>query len=96
MKELGISLAEFYEEQIGSLLEGSKHGIDYVHTLELYFKHNLNIQATAAELFIHRHTLKYRLRQIESRSGSDLNSADARLTLQLAIAAYKLEQYFNS
>ncbi len=96
MKELGISLAEFYEEQIGKLLEGSKHGIDYIHTLELYFKHNLNIQATAAELFIHRHTLKYRLRQIESRSGSDLNSADARLTLQLAIAAYKLEQYFNS
>lgn len=95
MKELGISLKQFYEEQIGELLTDSK-GIDYIHTLEVYFQQNLNLQSTANKLFIHRHTLKYRLQQIENRFGLNTRSADERLKLQLAIAAYKLETYFNS
>lgn len=95
MKELGISLEDFYKEKIGKLLNRSKQGIDYIQTLDMYFKYNLNLQTTAAHLYIHRHTLKYRLQQIENRSGYDLSSADERLTLQLALAAYKLEQYYN-
>jgi len=95
MKEAGLSLKQFYEEQMGSLLNKSKQGIDLIHTLEAFFKHNHHIQATASELFIHRHTLKYRLNLIEERSGYHLDSADDRLKLQLAMAAYKLEQYYQ-
>lgn len=95
MKEMGLSLQTFYEEQIGELLLKRKQGIDLIQTLEAYFLNNLNLQSTAAFLFIHRHTLKYRLNQIEQRTGFNLNSADERLTLQLAIAAYRLEKYFE-
>lgn len=95
MKEMGISLGQFYEEQIGELIQKSKQGIDFIKTLEVYFKNNLNLQSTAANLYIHRHTLKYRLQQIEKKTGYLLDSADERLKLQLAIAAYKLDQYFQ-
>lgn len=95
MKEMGISLKPFYEEQIGELIKRSNQGMDLLGTLEAYFNHNLNHQSTAASLFIHRHTLKYRLQQIEQKSGVNLNSADERLTLQLAIAAYKMEEHFK-
>lgn len=95
MKELGISLKQFYEEHIGELLTNNK-GIDYIHTLGVYFQQNLNLQTTASKLFIHRHTLKYRLQQIENRFGLNIGSVDERLKIQLAISAYKLEKYFNS
>lgn len=95
MKDLGIDLKQFYEEHIGELIMHNNKGIDLIHTLEIYFKHNLNIQLTASNLFVHRHTLKYRLIQIEKRTGYNLRSADERLKMQLAIAAYKLDKYFS-
>lgn len=96
MKEMGISLQPFYKEQIGELIKKSRQGMDLLGTLEAYFKNNHNLQSTAAYLFIHRHTLKYRLQQVERLCGHNLSSADERLTLQLALAAYKLEKiYFN-
>jgi purine catabolism regulator len=93
MKEVGVNLHQFYDEQIGDLLKASEKGIDLLHTLETYFKHNLNMQTTAQNLFIHRHTLKYRLNKIEEKSGLNLRSADDRLKIQLGIAAYKIDQY---
>lgn len=96
MREMGISLKQFYEELIGPLLPSNRQGIDYIQTLDVYFKNNLNLQTTAANLFIHRHTLKYRLNKIESLSGFNLTSADERLKLQLAIAAYKLEEFYRT
>ncbi len=93
MKEFGLDLKQFYETALGELVRSSKKGIDLLHTLEVYFKNNSNIQLTAAELFIHRHTLKYRLEQIKKKSGYDLASPDVRLKLQLALAAYKLDHY---
>lgn len=94
MKEMGVSLQTFYEEKIGGILP-VKPGVNLIETLEGYFRNNLNLQATATQLFIHRHTLKYRLNQIEKKLGCNLNSADERLALHLAIAAYKLEKYFG-
>lgn len=96
MKEMGISLQQFYEEHIGELIKKSEQGVDLLGTLDAYFNNNLNLQSTAAYLFIHRHTLKYRLQQIQQKSGHNLNSADERLTLQLAIVAYKMERYFTT
>ncbi|WOP21402.1 helix-turn-helix domain-containing protein [Bacillus pumilus] len=41
-------------------------------------------------MFIHRHTLSYRLKQIETRTGCSLKSTDDRMKLQLSIMAYRL------
>jgi purine catabolism regulator len=96
MKETGLNLNGFYEEHIGQLIERSKQGMDLVHTLEIFFKNNQGIQPTANELFVHRHTLKYRLNQIQNKTGFDLSCADERMKLQLAILAYKLEKFYEN
>ncbi|WP_209122272.1 PucR family transcriptional regulator [Alkalihalobacillus sp. BA299] len=90
MKKSGIDLKNFYTENIGVLLYNSRQGTDFIETLDTYLKNNQNMQTTATELFIHRHTLKYRLKQIEKKTGIDLKIADDRLRIQLAIMAYKL------
>lgn len=94
VKDAGGNLAVFYNSILGNLLlQHGGQGIDFIKTLTAYFKHNFNTQAAAEELFIHRHTLTYRLNQIEQKCHCDLNSADERLKLQLAVAAYRLEQH---
>lgn len=93
MKESDINLFQFYQENLGALITNSTHGIDLIFTLETYLTNNQSIQTTASELFIHRHTLKYRLNQIEKKTGLSLSSADNRMKLQLAIMAYKLLNY---
>ncbi|WP_134702655.1 PucR family transcriptional regulator [Ammoniphilus sp. YIM 78166] len=90
MKELGVDLREFYEKHLGELLYMKRQAMDLILTLETYLQNNQSIHTTAAELYIHRHTLKYRLNQIEKKTGLDLQSADDRMKLQLAIMAYKL------
>ncbi|SDY89774.1 purine catabolism regulatory protein [Evansella caseinilytica] len=89
MQEAGLSLKDFYESYLGDLLGKKQSRTDLVATAEAYLVHNCNIQRTAASLYIHRHTLKYRLMQIEKRTGLDLQSHDDRMNLHLAILAYK-------
>lgn len=90
MQEMGMNLQEFYEANIGPLTQMKRQGADLILTLETYLLNNQSMNNTAAELFIHRHTLKYRLNQIEKKTGLNINSADDRMKLQLAVMAYKL------
>lgn len=88
MKDSGINLKDFCQKYLGNLL--GTRGIDFLTTLEAYLFYNQNIQQTANELYIHRHTLKYRLGQIEKKTGLTLNSYNNCTKLYLAIMAYKL------
>ncbi|GAB3794055.1 PucR family transcriptional regulator [Virgibacillus kimchii] len=90
MKQNGINLKDFYEKNISGLLKKSDKEIDLIDTIQIYFKNNQSIQQTAEELFIHRHTLRYRLNQIEERTGLNIKSADDRLKLELGVMAYRL------
>ncbi|WP_166669548.1 PucR family transcriptional regulator [Paenisporosarcina antarctica] len=90
MKEAGIDLEKLYSDTLDPLLKHARQGTDLLETLDVYLYNNQNIQITAGELFIHRHTLKYRLNQIETKTGLQLKSADDRMQIQLAIMAYKL------
>ncbi|MGE6631628.1 PucR family transcriptional regulator [Bacillus sp. NPDC077027] len=90
MNEAGMNLHDFYVELLSPLLYTKKQGADLIHTLEVYLAHNENIQKSAGELFIHRHTLSYRLKQIETKTGCSLKSTDDRMKLQLSIMAYRL------
>lgn len=90
MQELGMDLRQFAEEQLGALMQNKRQGADLLQTLETYLYHNQSLHVTAAELFIHRHTLKYRLNQIEKKTRRNLQSSEDRLKLEIAIMAYKL------
>lgn len=88
MERSGISLMSIYEQHMSGLLSNKE--IDLIETLDSYFKNNQSIQKAAEELYIHRHTLRYRLNQIEIRTGLDIKSTEDLLKLQLGVMAYKL------
>ncbi len=57
---------------------------ELLKTLQVYLKH-ININRTAAELFVHRHTVKYRLKKIFELTGIDPFDLTQHLFLQLSI-----------
>ncbi len=58
---------------------------DLLDTLSTYFANNGNTALTAKELKIHRNTLAYRLNRIAEITCLDLDDADVRLNLHLAL-----------
>lgn len=93
MMEAGVDLKSFYLKNLEPILHQRKQGVDLFHTLDIFFQNNRNIQSTAAKLFIHRHTLTYRLAQIEKKTDVSLKSQDDIVKLQLSIMAYKTIHY---
>jgi len=59
-----------------------------VQTLTQYLEHGGNYDATAAELSVHKSTLKYRLQRIRELTGLELNDPDVHFNLQLATRAW--------
>ncbi len=70
-------LISYDEQQHSELLD----------TLSTYFANNGNTALTAKELKIHRNTLAYRLNRIAEITCLDLDDADVRLNLHLALKA---------
>ncbi|MFF2527283.1 PucR family transcriptional regulator [Brevibacillus sp. NPDC058079] len=70
----------------------TKYNQQLLETLEVYLAQNGNGLQTSQALYIHRHTLKYRLTQIEEKTGYRLEDAHQRWQLQLALMARRLQQ----
>lgn len=82
---------EFCDQVIGPLVEyDQQHRSNLVQTIAAYFNHHGNISQTAESLFIHRNTLLYRLDRIQELTGHDMNHADMRLALHLALKLWQL------
>lgn len=56
-----------------------------VKTLEVFLEHDAHPSKTCAALFIHRNSLNYRLRKIESLLRLDLNTVDGQATCLFAL-----------
>lgn len=81
----------FTMQVIGPLVNYDKrHNSTLVQTIDAYFNHHGNISQTAESLFIHRNTLLYRLDRIQDLTGHDLNQANMRLGLHLALKLWQL------
>ena len=80
------SLQQFYIETLQPLVEHDerKHS-DLILTLTGFFEANGNLAKAAQELDVHRNTLVYRLDRISDLTSLDLNDADNRLILHLAL-----------
>ena len=74
----------FCERILGPLAERGPHD-ELVRTLEEFFRQHGSVSAVARTLYLHRNTVRQRLRRIERLTGADLDDADARLALRLAI-----------
>ncbi len=84
-------LREFYDQTIASLVEyDQNHFSEYIETLETYFGCGGNGLDAARNLYIHRHTLTYRLERIKQITGLDPNNPSQALQLQLGLVAARL------
>jgi hypothetical protein len=75
----------FVEAQLGPLQE-DQMGDELIKTLAAYYASGQSVAAAARELFVHRHTMEYRLQRIEDLLKRDLKAPDDRLLLELALA----------
>jgi purine catabolism regulator len=66
------------------------HDGELVPSLRAFLERNARWEAAAKDLFIHRHTLRYRVRKIEDLSGRRLASARDRMEFFLALRARDL------
>jgi sugar diacid utilization regulator len=79
----------FVREWLGQLIDyDARRKAELVHTLTQYLEHGGNYDATAAELSVHKSTLKYRLQRIRELTGLELNDPDVHFNLQLATRAW--------
>ncbi len=79
-EEIMRPLAEYDQQNRGSL----------VKTVEAYFSHHGNISQTAESLFVHRNTLLYRMERIQELTHLQLDQANMRLALHLALKLWQL------
>ena len=63
-----------------------------VLTLETFLDHAGDVKQTAAELWLHRTSLYYRLRRIEEITGVDLTRGEDRLLCHVALRLSRLAQ----
>ena len=60
----------FYEDTVAAIVRyDDQYRTDLVQTLEAYLEHNCNMNATAAAIYAHRHTVAYRLERVKELSG---------------------------
>lgn len=83
-------LAEYYHTTLGKLVDyDEKHQSQLMETLEVYAAHQFEITATANALFLHRNTLRYRMKKIEEILGWKLDDLTHKLNIT---AAFKIKQ----
>ena len=74
------------QDLLRPLLEDDERGRgQLLETLRAYLEQHGRASAAAAQLGVHRNTLRYRLDRIESLLGVDLEAANVRLILQLIL-----------
>lgn len=82
----------FAQRLLGPLIAEDRDD-ELFDTLESYLRHSGSMNTVAKQLFLHRNTVRHRLRRVRKLIGADLADPDTRLSLQLAILGWRaLEQ----
>jgi purine catabolism regulator len=63
---------------------------ELVPSLLAFLQHNARWEAASAALYVHRHTLRYRMRKVEELTGRDLSNPFDRMEFWLALRARDL------
>ncbi|ORW90490.1 hypothetical protein AWB92_19920 [Mycobacterium sp. IEC1808] len=81
---------EYVRQWLGALIDyDAAKSADLVHTLSHYLECGGNYDESAAELHIHRSTLRYRLGRIADLTGLDLRDVDTRFNLHAATRVWR-------
>lgn len=80
-----------YEETIGPVDEYDQtNGTQLTETLVVFFRNNESLTKTAADLYAHRHTVRYRLEKIAEISGLSVFQTEHKERLGLGLKARSL------
>jgi sugar diacid utilization regulator len=81
----------FYDDTVAPLVRyDESYGSDLVTTLETFLEHNGATGVAASALFVHRHTIAYRLERVKELTGLDPALSEDRERLGLGLKAYRI------
>jgi hypothetical protein len=84
-------IRSFYEDTVAPIVRYDReYSSELVHTLETYLAQNCNMNATAAAIYAHRHTIAYRLERIRDLTGFDPMRTEDRERLGLGLKAFRI------
>jgi sugar diacid utilization regulator len=84
-------LRRFYEETVRPLVAyDEQYETDLLGTLATFLECDANVNATAARLYTHRHTIRYRFERVRELTGLDVSSSDGREKLSLGLKAMRV------
>ena len=91
MSEDPAELQRFHDETVAPLVAyDDQYETELVKTLESFLEADGNVAGTAAKLFTHRHTVRYRLERVRELTGLDVGSTDGRERLGLGLKAMRV------
>ena len=91
MSEDPAELQRFHDETVAPLVAyDEQYETELVKTLESFLDADGNVAGTAAKLFTHRHTVRYRLERVRELTGLDVGSTDGRERLGLGLKAMRV------
>jgi purine catabolism regulator len=86
-----LSLEVFYDSVLGKLHEyDEQNSSDLVKSLACFLEANGHWGEASERLYVHRHTLRYRMKRVEEITGRDLSSSQDRMEFWLALKAKEL------
>jgi hypothetical protein len=81
----------FYEDTVAPVARyDDQYQGELVTTLEAYLANDCNMNATAREIYAHRHTVAYRLERVRELTGLDPGSTEDRERLGLGLKALRI------
>jgi sugar diacid utilization regulator len=91
LQEEPEELESFYAETLAPVVAyDSRYGTELVSTLTTYLGNDASTAKTAADLFAHRHTIRYRLDRVKELTHLDVDKSEDRERLTLGIKAMQL------
>ena len=83
-------LDSYVDKTIGPILRYDEaHGGDFLNTATAYLENDCNMTKTAAALFLHPKSVRYRLSRIEQIASLDLARQQGRFDLHLAVLIHR-------
>ncbi len=91
LQEDPAELESFYDDTLAPVVAyDSRYGTELVRTLTTYLRNDASTVKTAADLFAHRHTIRYRLDRVGELTGLDVDKSEDRESLTLGIKVMQL------
>ena len=91
MSEDPAELERFYSETLAPLAAyDEQYETELVATVEAYLDNDGSVAQTAARMYTHRHTIRYRLERVRELAGHDISSSEGRERLSLGLKAMRV------